>query len=117
MSKSVFVTNKGLPFVGRFENVEYTFQNGKEVELSLEAAKHILGYGEDNKEPYFVRLGWMKMNTDLPRALERMQTISFSSEPANKVHLSAPVVERVAAPMPKVQKTESKGVAKVQQLQ
>jgi len=28
--------------------------------------------------------------------------------------LSAPVVERVAAPMPKVAKPESKGVAKVQ---
>lgn len=117
MSKSVFVTNKGLPFVGRFENVDYTFENSKEVELSLEAAKHILGYGDDNKEPYFVRLGWMKMNTDLPRALERMQTVSFSTEPAKKVHLTAPVVERVAAPMPKVQKAEVKGVAKVQQLQ
>lgn len=114
MNKSVFVTNKGIPFVGRFENVEYTFDNGKEVELSLEAAKHILGYGDDNKEPYFVRLGWMKINTDLPRALERMQTVSFSSEPAKKVHLTAPVVERVAAPMPKVQKAEVKGVAKVQ---
>jgi len=117
MNKSVFVTNKGIPFVGRFENVDYTFENGKEVELSLEAAKHILGYGDDNKEPYFVRLGWMKINTDLPRALERMQTVSFSSEPAKKVHLTAPVVERVAAPMPKVQKAEVKGVAKVQQLQ
>jgi len=114
MNKSVFVTNKGIPFVGRFENVEYTFDNGKEVELSLEAAKHILGYGDDNKEPYFVRLGWMKINTDLPRALERMQTVSFSTEPAKKVHLTAPVVERVAAPMPKVQKAEVKGVAKVQ---
>jgi len=31
--------------------------------------------------------------------------------------LTAPVVERVAAPMPKVQKAEVKGVAKVQQLQ
>ena len=114
MNKSVFVTNKGIPFVGRFENVEYTFDNGKEVELSLEAAKHILGYGDDNKEPYFVRLGLMKINTDLPRALECIQTVSFSSEPAKKVHLSAPVVERVAAPMPRVEKPESKGVAKVQ---
>jgi len=114
MNKSVFVTNKGIPFVGRFENVEYTFDNGKEVELYLEAAKQILRYGEDNKEPYFVRRSWMKMNTDLPRAIERMKTVSFSSEPAKKVHLSAPVVERVAAPMPKVLKPESKGVAKVQ---
>lgn len=117
MSQSVFVTNSGVPFSGRFENVEYKFDNGKEVELSLEAAKHIFGYNDDDKEPYFVRLGWMKVNTDFPRAMERLGQVRFSSESAKKVHLSAPVVERVAAPMPKVQKTESKGVAKVQQLQ
>jgi len=117
MSQSIFVTNNGAPFAGRFENVEYKFDNGKEVELSLQAAKHIFGYGDDNKEPYFVRLGWMKMNTDLPQAQERLTSVKFSSEPAKKVHLSAPVVERVAAPMPKAYKAESKGVAKVQQLQ
>jgi len=116
MSKSVFVTNKGIPATGRCNGVEYTFETNKELEIPLEAAKHIFGYGDDDKEPYFVRLGWMKMNTDLPRAKERLAEFVFASEPANKVHLSAPVVERVAAPMPKV-KTESKGVAKVQQLQ
>ena len=72
-------------------------------------ARHLFGYGEDNKEPYFVRLGWMKMNTDLEKAKNRLSEFVFSSEPSKKVHLSAPVVERVAAPMPK-----GKGVAKVQ---
>ena len=117
MSQSIFVTNKGVVTSGRFENVEYVFETNKEIELPLEAAKHIFGYGDDNKEPYFVRLGWLKINTDLPRAKERLADFVFSSEPAKKVHLSAPVVERVAAPMPKVLKPESKGVAKVQQLQ
>jgi hypothetical protein len=116
MSQTIFVTNKGIPATGRYDGVEYTFDTNKEVELSLEAAKHIFGYGDDNKEPYFVRLGWMKMNTDLPRAQQRLAEFSFSSESAKKVHLSAPVVERVAAPMPKV-KAEVKGAAKVQQLQ
>jgi hypothetical protein len=84
MSKSIFVTNKGnLPVTGRFENREYVFSCGKEVEISLEIAKHIFGYG-------FV----------------------FSSEPNKPVHLSAPVVERVAAPMPEF-KARGKGAAKV----
>lgn len=116
MSKSIFVTNKGVVTSGRFLNVEYVFETNKEVEIPLEAAEHIFGYGDDNKEPYFVRLGWMKLNTDLPRAKERMADFVFSSEPASKVHLSAPVVERVATPMPMV-KSKGKGVAKVQQLQ
>ena len=113
MSKTIFVTNHGIPATGRFEGVEYSFATGEEVEISEKAAKHIFGYGVDNKEPYFVRLGWMRMNTDLPRAKERMSQVCFSSEPAKKVHLSAPVVERVAAPMPEV-KAKGKGVAKVQ---
>lgn len=111
MTKQVFVTNQGVPFTGRFENVEYQFDTNKEVELSEEAAKHIFGYGVDDKEPYFVRLGWMKMNTDLPRAKERLTQVKFSSEPA-KVHLSAPVVERVAAPMPEP-KAKGRSAAKV----
>ena len=117
MSQSIFVTNKGDITTCRCMNVDYVFETDKEVEIPLEVAQHIFGYGDDNKEPYFVRLGWMKMNTDLPRAKERLAKFVFSSEPAKKVHLSAPVVELVAAPMPKVQKTEGRGVAKVQQLQ
>ena len=116
MSQTIFVTNKGVPATGRYENVEYVFETNKELEIPLAAAKHIFGYGDDDKTQYFVRLGWMKMNTDLPRAKERLAEFVFSSEPSKKVHLSAPVVERVAAPMPKV-KAEVKGVAKVQQLQ
>ena len=112
MSKSIFVTNRGIPFTGRFENVEYTFDTNKETEISEDAAKHIFGYGVDNKEPYFVRLGWMKMNIDLPRAKERMSQIVFASEPSKKVHLSAPVVERVAAPMPEP-KAKGRSAAKV----
>ena len=112
MSKMIFVTNRGVPFTGRFENVEYHFHTNQEIELSEDAAKHIFGYGVDNKEPYFVRLGWMKMNTDLDRAKERMQEIMFSNEPAKKVHLSAPVVERVAAPMPEP-KAKGRSAAKV----
>lgn len=112
MSKMIFVTNKGMPISSRFEGKDYVFETDKEMEISEDAAKHIFGYGVDNKEPYFVRLGWMKMNTDLPRALERMADVSFSLEPAKKVHLSAPVVERVAAPMPEP-KAKGRSAAKV----
>jgi hypothetical protein len=112
---TIFVRNNGSDkFSDGLDGTVYHFEPGKEVEIPEIAAKHIFGYGDDDKEQYFVRLGWMKMNTDLPRAKERLAEFSFSNEPAKKVHLSAPVVDRVAAPMPKVEKPESKGVAKVQ---
>jgi len=116
MSKKVFVTNRGLSFDTVYCNQKVKFPTNEEVEISLEVAKHVFGYGDDNKEPYFVRLGWMKMNTDLEKAERRLSEFTFSTEPAKKVHLSAPVVERVAAPMP-MSKGMSKGVAKVQPLQ
>ena len=116
MSKSVYVTNRGRTMSASYCHQKYDFPNNEEVEISVAVAKHIFGYGDDNKEPYFVRLGWMKMNTDLESANRRLAEFTFTTEPTKKVHLSAPVVERVAAPMP-MSKGISKGVAKVQQLQ
>jgi hypothetical protein len=116
MSQSVFVTNRGMKHISRYCGQNYVFNTNEEVEIPLEAAKHIFGYGDDNKEPYFVRLGWMKISTDFDKAVSRLSEFTFSSEPAKKVHLSAPVVERVAAPMP-MPRGNGKGVAKVQALQ
>jgi hypothetical protein len=99
---TIFVRNNGSnSLTDGFNGVTYNFACGEEVEVPEIAAKHIFGYGDDNKEPYFVRLGWMKMSTDYRMAMERLATFSFSRESSKPVHVSAPVVERVAAPMPK----------------
>ena len=109
---TIFVRNNGdNPLVDFYDGVSYEFASGKEVEIPEIAAKHIFGYDDDNKEPYLVRLGWMKMNTDYPLAMERLGKFSFSRESSKPVHVSAPVVERVAAPMPKARVT-AKGPSK-----
>ena len=98
---NIFVTNNGeFPFRAKYGTEFYDFPIGNEVEIPLAVAKHIFGYGDDKKEPYFVRLGWMKMNTDYPSAMERLGQFKFSAQ-STPVHVSAPVVERVAAPLPK----------------
>jgi hypothetical protein len=105
---NIFVTNNGdIPFKAKYGPEFYDFPAGQEVEIPLAVAKHVFGYGDDNKEPYFVRLGWMKMNTDFQRAMDRLSEFKFSAQ-STKVHVSAPVVERVAAPLPK-----ARGAAKV----
>jgi hypothetical protein len=53
----------------------------------------------------------MKMSNQFNEAMEKLALFSFSKESVKPVHLSAPVVERVAAPMPK-----AKGAAKVANL-
>jgi len=106
---TIFVRNNGEnTFSDSFNGTVYEFAPQREVEIPLVVATHIFGYGDDNKEPYLVRLGWMKMNTDFGIAMERLSQFSFSKESSKVVHLSAPVVERVAAPMPK-----ARGAAKV----
>jgi hypothetical protein len=109
MTSHVFVRNNGdQTFSDAHNGVVFDFVPGVEIQISEVAAKHIFGYGDDDKEPYLVRLGWMKMNTDFPLAMEKLGKFSFSREPSKPVHLSAPVVERVAAPLPK-----ARGAAKV----
>ena len=109
---TIFVRNNGSdPFFDALDGTVYHFESGKEIEIPEIAAKHIFGYGDDNKEPYLVRLGWMKMSNQFNEAMEKLALFSFSKESVKPVHLSAPVVERVAAPMPK-----AKGAAKVANL-
>jgi len=109
---TIFVRNNGSdPFSDALDGTVYHFESGKEIEIPEIAAKHIFGYGDDNKEPYLVRLGWMKMSNQFDAAMEKLALFSFSKESVKPVHLSAPVVERVAAPMPK-----AKGAAKVANL-
>jgi hypothetical protein len=115
----IFVCNNGSePFSDALDGTVYHFEPNKVVEIPEVAAKHIFGYGDDNKEPYLIRLGWMKMSNQFNMAMEKLGHFSFSresassnEEPIKPVHLSAPVVERVAAPMPK-----AKGAAKVANL-
>ena len=109
---TLFVRNNGDDaLTDSYDGAVFDFAPGKEVEIPEIAAKHIFGYGDDNKEPYLVRLGWMKMNTDYPLAMERLGKFSFSRESSKPVHVSAPVVERVAAPMPKA-RVAAKGPSK-----
>lgn len=106
---TVYVRNNSQDSLSdSFDGIKYDFLPGKEIELPEIAAKHIFGYDDDNKEPYLVRLGWMKMSNEFDAAMQKLGKFSFSKEPSKPVHLSAPVVERVAAPMPK-----AKGAAKV----
>jgi len=53
---TIFVRNNGSePFSDGLDGVVYHFEPGKEIEIPEIAAKHVFGYGDDNKEPYLVR--------------------------------------------------------------
>jgi hypothetical protein len=85
MSDVVYVTTYDEPdFTSEFCNVEYSFKQGETTALPMNAARHIFGYGDDNKMPYLTRLGWVRLNTEYNKGLERLAKIQFSAEPPSK---------------------------------
>ena len=68
---NIFVTNHtDKTHKDGYGGVFYVFEPNKTVEIPVEVARHIFGYGEDNKEPYLARLGWIVTSNDLDKGLE-----------------------------------------------
>ena len=82
MSDLVFVTNNSeKKLVAEYAYEEFVFPQGVTVKISHQAAKHIFGYGVDNKEPYLARLGFIRLHSELEQGLERLAQFEITSEP------------------------------------
>ena len=85
MTELVYVTNKSdkdLNFEYNFVGIE--FPVGKTVEIPLQTAKHVLGYGDDDKEKYLVQLGLIRLHSELEEATEKFKRIEISDTPPTK---------------------------------
>jgi hypothetical protein len=82
-----------------FDGKRITFPIGVPVEIAPVVCNHIFGYGDDNKVPYLQRLGWMKHSGEFDKALERLNSFSFSSSRPN-LHVLSPVVDAKPVPVP-----------------
>ena len=97
---TIFVTNNGdFYFEDGFNGERYTFAVGATVEIPLLAAKHIFGYGVDDKTPHLVRLGWLRMSNEVEQAMSKLAKFRFDTQRPLKGHSKAPVVDKVA-PLP-----------------
>mgnify|MGYP003352491281 CR=1 FL=1 len=91
----VWVTNTTDEFVETmWDGKRYNFPPNKDIELPVELARIFFGYEVDDKVPILVRLGWTKVATDVPKALERLNKFVISEKPQT-YHNTSPVVERV----------------------
>jgi hypothetical protein len=91
MSENVFVTNNSdNKFVTEFCYKQIEFPVGKPVQISVIAAKHIFGYGDNNKEPYLARLGWIQLHSELEQGLERLSKFEISDKPLVEEDRSLP---------------------------
>ncbi|NDF74960.1 MAG: hypothetical protein EB114_12390 [Betaproteobacteria bacterium] len=76
MTENVFVTNnldKDLYFEYNF--VGYSFPVGKTVAIPKIAARHMLGYGDENKEKYLVQLGLIRLHSELEEVTEKFKRV------------------------------------------
>ena len=88
-----------------YDGKRYTFAKGQSIEVPTIVCNHVFGYGDDNKEPYLRRLGWMTHNKEHDKALARLNDFAFSSErPKHNVHVLSPVVDAVPVLAPKQRK-------------
>lgn len=95
----IFVTNHSdKAWRDRFAGVDYEFPIGKTTEIPEDAARHIFGYGSQDKEPYLARLGWCKSHNELPQALEFLGKWDFSDQPPKQNQSLSPLVEQVPLP-------------------
>jgi hypothetical protein len=91
---TVTVTNTTeTELVDHFDGVAYTFPPKKAVQVPNDVARHILGYGNPDKQDNVVRLGWAQFNTEVPKALARLAR--FKCDPPETRGALSPVAERV----------------------
>jgi hypothetical protein len=91
MSELVYVTNRSdKQLVMDFEFESYEFPINKTVALSPDAAKHIFGYGVDDKEPYLARLGWIRLHNEINQGLEKLSKFEISAEAPVEKNRSLP---------------------------
>lgn len=67
--------NEGV--LGRFAGVDYEFPVGKDVPCDEDVARHIFGFGEPDKSPALLRLGWITPGQPRQMAEEKLSKIVF----------------------------------------
>ena len=85
MTDLVYVTNNtNKDLYAEYNYVGYDFPVGKTVELTVPAARHMVGYGDEDKEKYLVQLGMIRLHSELEEAMETLKKVDISSEPPVK---------------------------------
>jgi hypothetical protein len=81
--------NSGINVKGRFDGKDYLFQAGNVTDIHQDAAKHIFGFGEDDKIRAFHRLGWLSQGETVEMAEERLKDFEFSEVPSPAIDIKA----------------------------
>lgn len=78
----MWVRNNGREaFSDQFDGERFTIAPGAAEEMTVDCAKLVFGFGEDDKRRAIRRLGWAPTENDMPKALAKLNAFSFHMEP------------------------------------
>jgi hypothetical protein len=96
---NVYVTNRWeKPIEFSYNYKPYRFPVNQTVEVPEEAARHIFGTDDPDKEKYLARLAIISTRNDIPQGLKVLEKIEISQLPPQNVQSLSPLVERVPLP-------------------
>ena len=73
------VRNNGTAsFAAKYDGREYVFAPNQPTTIDADAARHIFGVGLADKTEVLTRHGWLSNSSDLPNAMARLDSFSFS---------------------------------------
>ena len=71
-------SNFDKKFKGKFHGVAYEWKPGATVNMPVEAAAHIFGFGEEDKTRALHRAGFLSTVDDMDAAMEKLGKFSFA---------------------------------------
>lgn len=102
---TVYVTNQGeKPLIYNYAFVDYKFPVNESVEISVEMASHVFGYGQKDKLPAMVRLGLCKSTNEIDEGLERLEKFVITEDKPEKNRFLSPGDDSVTPLVPKAQR-------------
>lgn len=75
------VNTDKMRVVGRFGGEDFEFLPNKPNDVPVIVARHIFGFGDENKVNALNRLGWLQTSDQLDKAMEKLSRIIFTEAP------------------------------------
>ena len=78
---NVFVTNRTeTPLTIGYNGVLYEFKKDVSVEIPYSGAKQLFGYDDGDKEAALVRLGWIRLHSELEDGIKKLCQFEITTE-------------------------------------
>ena len=99
---TIYVTNRGeKPLIQDYAFKDYKFPVNEPVEISVDMARHVFGYQQEDKLPAMVRLGLCKSTNELEEGQARLAKFEITLEKPEKNRFLSPGDDLVTPLVPK----------------